>query len=210
MKHDADKHDRRSIRLPGYDYAQVGGYFVRIVTKDRICLFGEIVDGELRMNGDGRIVQAAWDELPEHYPGVECDVFMVMPNHVHGIIVLADDGGGVNDVGAGFKPARGVAVGPTSVRWGLKPAPTRIALSEIIRGFKTFSARRVNELRETLGVPIWQRNYYEHVVRGENELNRIREYIANNPPQWNIDRENPNPTELKSIGKRESWEGGLQ
>ena len=157
----------------------------------------------MRLNQSGRVVQTVWDELPDHYPGVECDAFIVMPNHVHGIIVLRDDGGGANDVGAGFKPARGVVAGPNPVRAGLKPAPT---LAEIIRGFKTFSARRINELRATPGVPVWQRNYYEHVVRGENELSRIREYIANNPLQWEMDRENPLRAEQGAAKAIELWE----
>jgi putative transposase len=160
---DVSKRRRRSIRLRGYDYAQAGSYFVTIVTKDRVCLFGEIV--EMRLNDKGGVIDSVWDELPDHYPGIERDVFVVMPNHVHGIIVLADEGDvRESDVGAGLKPARGMGVGPNSVKAGLKPAPT---LAEIIRGFKTFSARRVNELRETPGVPVWQRNYYEHIVRAK-------------------------------------------
>jgi Transposase IS200 like len=117
---------------------------------------------------------------------------------------VTDEGAiGESDVGAGFKPAREMAAAPNSVRAGFKPAPT---LSEIIRGFKTFSARCINHLRHTPGVPVWQRNYYEHVVRGENELNRIREYIANNPLQWEMDRENPLRVAHGSRQKAEPWE----
>jgi REP element-mobilizing transposase RayT len=100
----------------------------------------------------------------------------------------------------------GVVAGPNSVRAGLNPNPKRPGLPEIIRAFKTFSARRVNELRETPGVSVWQRNYYEHVLRGENELNRIREYIANNPMQWEVDRENPLRTVDRPREKTEPWE----
>ena len=207
MKHDPDKHQRRSIRLRGYDYAQAGAYFVTIVTKDRACLFGEIVKGETRPNQFGCIVQAAWDELVNRYQGVECDAFVVMPNHIHGIIGLVDHGGvGTNDVGAGLKPARTESPSTTAPRAGFKPAPTRPGLPEIIRAFKTFSARRINELRAMPGAPVWQRNYYEHVVRGENELSRIREYIANNPLQWEMDRENPLRTSDGLIRKAEPWE----
>ena len=207
MKHDADKHYRRSIRLPEYDYGQAGAYFVTIVTKDRASLFGEVVNGKMWLNVGGRIIQAVWDELPDHYPGVECDAFVVMPNHIHGVMVLVDGGGvELNDVGAGLKPALTEFRPTTTPRAGLKPAPTQHGLSEIIRAFKTFSARRINDMRHIPGVSVWQRNYYEHIVRNENELSCIREYIANNPLQWEMDRENPNPTEVKSIGKRESWE----
>ena len=207
MKHDPVKHQRRLIRLRGYDYARAGAYFVTIVTKERACLFGEIVNGEMRLNQFTCIVQAAWDELVRHYQRVECDAFVVMPNHIHGIIVLVDDGGvGPNDVGAGLKPARG-GLGPAATtRAGLKPAPTQRGLPEIIRAFKTFSARRINESRATPGAPVWQRNYYEHVVRGENELRRIREYIANNPLQWELDRENPLRTSDGLRRKAEAWE----
>ena len=189
---------RRSIRLRDYDYAQAGAYFVTIITKDRACLFGEIVDGEMRVNGFSCIVQAVWDGLPSHYPGVECDEFVVMPNHVHGILLL--------NVGAGFKPARPESPPTTATRAGFKPAPTSRGLPEIVRAFKTFSARRINETRNTPGVSVWQRNYYEHVVRSDDELNRVREYIANIPLQWEMDRENPLCTEVKSIRKAEPWE----
>lgn len=96
------------MRLRDYDYAQAGAYFVTIVAMDRACLFGEVVSGEMLPNEFGRIVQTVWDGLPDHYSNVECDAFIVMPNHVHGVIVLADDGGvGEFDVGVGLKPARG-------------------------------------------------------------------------------------------------------
>jgi len=203
MKHKVEKQHRRSIRLHGYDYAQAGAYFVTIVVRDRACLFGAVDNGEMRPNQFGRIVQATWNELPHHYPGVGYDAFVVMPNHIHGVIGLVDDDGvGANNVGAGLKPARGVVAGPNSVRAGLKPAPTRPGLPEIIRAFKTFSARRVNELRETRGVPIWQRNYYEHIIRDEESLNRIRQYIADNPARWEFDPDNP---ETKTPEAKYPW-----
>lgn len=175
------KHQRRSIRLPGYDYSQEGGYFVTVCTSNRECLFGEVTDGRMRLNGVGLLVQSVWDELPKHYPAIELDQFVIMPNHVHGIIIL---------VGAGFKPAL-----PTA-RAGLKPAPTgenskKHSLAEIVRAFKTFSARRINEQQQTPGIPVWQRNYFEHVIRNEQSLNQIRRYIMDNPLNWQLDAENP-------------------
>ncbi|BCX13327.1 MAG: hypothetical protein KatS3mg067_2265 [Thermosynechococcus sp.] len=169
--------NRRSIRLKGYDYSQAGAYFITICTKDRACLFGEVVDGEMRLNDFGQVVHGVWNNLPNHYAGVEMDAFVVMPNHVHGIVVI---------VGAGLKPAPTTTAAPTTTT-----APTQHGLPEIIRGFKTFSARRINELRSTPGVPVWQRNYYEHIIRNEESLHRIREYIANNPLKWQLDQENP-------------------
>ncbi|HOK59079.1 MAG TPA: hypothetical protein PKZ07_19890 [Sedimentisphaerales bacterium] len=166
------QHHRHSIRLKGYDYSLSGAYFVTICMYDRACLFGAVVDGDMRLNDAGRVVYDVWNDLPNHYGYVELDAFVVMPNHVHGIIVI---------VGAGLKPA------PTES----KPAPTRHGLPEIIRGFKTFSSRRINELRGTPGMPVWQRNYYEHIIRNEESLHRIRSYIANNPIRWYLDQENP-------------------
>jgi len=168
-----DKILRHSIRLKYYDYSQAGAYFVTICTKDKSFLFGEIVDGLMSLNHFGEIVQTCWGDLAKHYPHAEPDVFVVMPNHIHGIIVLGD----LSDVGAGLKPA------PTAVK--------RCGLSEIIRAFKTFSSRRINELRGRHGIPVWQRNYYEHVIRNENDLNEISEYIVNNPLKWELDGDNP-------------------
>jgi len=173
--YDPARHHRRSIRLRAYDYSQAGAYFVTICAQNRQCLFGEVADGEMRLNDAGRMVHDVWNDLPRHYAGVELDAFVVMPNHVHAIVII---------VGAGLKPA------PT-VRAGLKPAPTKHGLPEIVRGFKTFSSRRINEMRQTSGVAVWQRNYYEHIVRDEESLNRIREYVVNNPLRWEWDRENP-------------------
>jgi REP element-mobilizing transposase RayT len=174
-RYDPDRHHRRSIRLKGYDYAQAGAYFVTVCAWNRECVFGEIVDTAARLNSLGEIVQGCWDDLPHHYPRVRLDAVVVMPNHVHGIVVLTDS----PDVGAGVKPA------PTN------PIRRRHELPEIIRGFKTFSSRRVNESRGTSGVPVWQRNYFEHVIRGEADLDRIRWYIATNPARWAEDEENP-------------------
>ena len=169
-----EKHHRRSIRLKEYDYSRAGAYFVTICTHNREYLFGNVVNDETVLSRHGEIVKNVWCNLTNHYLNIKLDAFIVMPNHIHGIIVLID----VDIVGAGLKPA------PTDLT---KYYP----LSEIVRGFKTFSARHVNELRITPGIPVWQCNYHEHIVRNENELNRIREYIINNPLQWQFDRENP-------------------
>ena len=145
-------------------------YFVTACTSRREMLFGEVLDGKVRLNDAGRRVERVWAELPLHYASAQTDAFIVMPNHVHGIIVLHR---------------------PAVVGAGLKPAPTRRhGLPEIMRGFKTFSARRVNELRPTSGT-VWQRGYYEHVIRSGEVLDCVRRYIAENPARWGADRENP-------------------
>ena len=113
------------------------------------------------------------ERITEHYPDVETDEFVIMPNHFHGVVVLLD---------------------PITVGAGLKPAPSRHGIPEIVRAFKTFSARPINEMRRAPGVSIWQRNYFEHVIRNEQSLNRIRQYILDNPARWEFDRENPEAT----------------
>ncbi|MBM3215412.1 transposase [Candidatus Poribacteria bacterium] len=169
---------RRSMRLPEYDYAQAGAYHVTIVTYRRVCRFGDVADGEMRMNESGRIVDKAWDDLPSHYAHVVLGAFIVMPNHVHGIIVLMDDDRRVA-VGAGLRPA------PTS-----PSSLTRHGLPEIIRALKSFSARRINAARSTPGAPVWQRGYYERIIRDEDEMNDVRAYIEANPLRWADDPEN--------------------
>lgn len=131
---------------------------------------GAVVDGNVGLSAHGEVVMTCWEELPAHYPHVGLDAFAVMPNHVHAILLLnaeADD----------------------DVRAGLRPALTarRRGLPEIVRAFKSFSARRVNAARGSPGVPLWHRNYYEHIIRDEAELERIREYVVNNPAKWEMD-----------------------
>jgi REP element-mobilizing transposase RayT len=150
---------RRSLRLPGYDYSQAGAYFITVCTQNRVMLFGEVIRCDVRLNEMGTIVQQTWDDLPTHYHGIDLDAFIVMPNHVHGIVILVDR------------------------------SERRHAIQEIVRGFKTFSARRVNE-RGGQRAALWQRGYYEHVIRNEKALDRVRAYIANNPARWADDPEN--------------------
>ena len=185
MKSSGEKHHRRSIRLKGYDYKQAGAYFVTVVAKDRACLFGEIAHGERRLNDAGRIIQSVWNELPNHYPGVECDAFVVMPNHVHAIIVLVGVGPrAYPDKGQPPKSGQPQGVAPT------------MALADVVHRFKTVTTKRyIDGVKKSGWVPfvgrLWQRNYYKHIIRNEEELTRIREYVANNPLQWEDDRENP-------------------
>ena len=195
MKFDAEKHHRHSMRLLGYDYAQVGAYFVTSVTKDRVCLFGEIVDGEMRLNDGGRMIELWWFELNRKFSTVETDEFVVMPNHFHGIVVIAGVTVGADlRVGPNSEGAHAGAPLPTIIQW-FKTMTT----NEYMRGVKTrswtpFAGR------------LWQRNYYEHIVRCENELTRIREYIANNPLQWEMDRENPSQSVDVRRKPVEPWE----
>jgi REP element-mobilizing transposase RayT len=217
VKYDPARHHRRSIRLRGYDYTQAGAYFITICTQGRECLFGEVADDEMHLNEYGRIVRDVWFDLPNHVSNVVLDAFVVMPNHVHGIVVIVNgdvvgvgvdgaDSVGAGSVGAGPHPAPTVTTTttaePAPTATTTTPAPTTTAeptptptkrhgLPEIVRQFKTFSARRINEHRGTTGTPVWQRNYYEHIIRDDASLNRIRQYILNNPIKWALDKENP-------------------
>jgi putative transposase len=161
-------HDRKSIRLKEYDYSLPGEYFVTICTHDHESVFGDVIDEEMKLSQFGEIVRDAWYDLPNHNYGIDLGEFIVMPNHIHGIIII-------NDVGAGSEPA------PTGKRHGL---------TEIIRQLKTFSSIRINKTRNTIGIPVWQRGYYEHIIRNEKELDNIRDYIVNNPIKWAYDEEN--------------------
>ena len=201
MQYDPGRHHRRSIRLPGYEYSRPGAYFITVCTRGRQCILGDVVDGEMSLNKAGRAVRAAWRDLPNHYPHIELDAFVVMPNHVHAIIVLVDETAHA-DVGAGF--ASNATEGgpetpsyrPGNSAYERKPAHShdhvrRHGLPEIVRGFKTFVARCINRTRGTPGRPVWQRNYYEHIIRNDREWNAVRLYIRDNPQHWDLDRENP-------------------
>ena len=160
MEYNPDVHHRHSIRLIEYDYSRSGAYFITICTHNRECIFGEIVDRVMNYTELGNIAASHWQNLARHHPNIEIDESIVMPNHLHGIIII--DGSS-------------------------KP------ISEIIRGFKTFSARQINKLLDRTGIPVWQRNYYERIIRSEDELNNVRQYVINNPANWNEDKNNINP-----------------
>jgi len=193
MKYDPDKHYRHSIRLKGYDYGQSGAYFVTVVTQDRACLFGEIVNGKTLLNDAGGMIEHWWFELNHKFPTVETDEFVVMPNHFHGIVAIADVTVGADlRVGLVRKGAHAVPSGahtgaplPTVVQW-FKTMTT----NEYIRGVKTL---RWTPFRGQL----WQRNYYEYVIRDEESLDRIRRYILDNPARWTFDHEKPAETTLE-------------
>jgi len=182
------KKDRRSIRLQDYDYSQPGSYFVTICTPDSECLFGDVRDGKMALNGLGEIVAESWQWVERQYEYVVLDEWVIMPNHLHGIIVITDcvDGSRGDD-----------SRGDDLCRGGSRTAPTRLGkpkrkpLGRLIGAFKTVSTKRINEIHNTPGAKLWQRNYYEHIIRDENELNRIRIYIEQNPAKWEFDRENP-------------------
>ncbi len=174
MPYDARFHHRRSVRLPEYDYSSPGSYYVTVCTHDTFHLFGRILNGQMRRSARGEIAHREWFRFAELRQDVTLDAFIVMPNHVHGIIVIR----------RGIPPTRDA---PTVERLGKLVAGS---LPILVRAYKSAVTKRVNEFANTLASPVWQRNYYEHVIRDEEELNRIREYIMTNPLRWGSDRYN--------------------
>jgi putative transposase len=176
---------KSSLRLKDFDYSQPGAYFVTICTVQRLCLFGEIIHDQMVPNPSGKILQHAWRALPTHYPHAKMDAFVVMPNHVHGIIMLLE-----NDVLINRRD-RFINLSLPNLYLRKNQYYKRQGLSEIVRGFKTWTARRINEMQNTTGTPVWQRSFYDHIIRDEDDLNRIREYVMSNPLMWEDDRNNP-------------------
>ena len=173
--------NRRSIRLRGYDYSKASAYFITICTQNRLCLFGDIVDNQMRLNDAGEIVANEWLKTAEIRNEIELDEWVVMPNHFHGIVVITNSGTmahrGDDRPGDAISGDRPVA--PTG--------PRSRSIGAVMAGFKSAVTKRLNELHTTPGAKLWQRNYWEHIVRNETELDQIREYTRNNPAQWALD-----------------------
>jgi len=191
MKYNPQIHHRRSIRLKGYDYSQVGAYFITICCKDRECRFGKIVgaslaDAQMELNEYGTIAYNEWIKLPERFTNFELDVFQIMPNHMHGIILL-------NDVGATLAVVpnniSGENIALTEKSAGVNSAPTTIG--NIVGAYKSLVANACLEIfkmkNETMG-KLWQRNFYEHIIGNEQSYQTISDYIINNPSKWNDDK----------------------
>jgi putative transposase len=178
---------RRSIRIEDYDYSQESAYFVTICSQDRACVFGEVVNDEIELCEIGQSVLDGWMHLRDRFPSLILDTFMIMPNHVHGLIVVTQS------VGAGSPRPLTRARGHSNAHEeGAETAPLhRPKLGQIVAYFKYQTTKLVNKMRGTPGARLWQRNYYEHVIRNEEELRRARAYILTNPLRWAIDREHP-------------------
>ncbi len=191
MKHDPEKHYRRSIRLKDYDYSQGGAYFVTICTHERECLFGATHDGESQLSDFGTIVQTQWLDSARMRREIHLDTFVVMPNHLHGIVFIR------KDISASVGATGGRPNLPKQDQKGDRQSPLRArgpgsrSLAAFVGGFKSACTRLINEFRCTPGLPVWQRNYYDHVIRNEKALEAIGNYIAANPEQWANDPENP-------------------
>jgi len=223
----SQRHHRRSIRLPGYDYTQPGAYCITICSHDRREIFGEILAGEMQLNTCGHIAWREWERLPSRFPSLQLGAFVIMPNHMHGILIISDDCTGRST--AAFEEGSA----PSSIRRAPTTDTTRCApttdtnrraptptgeqfgrpvagsIPTILRSYKSAVTLRVNRLRvgarrqakrdqilpqsavPLLDHPVWQRNYHEHVIRNDDEQQRIHDYIFENPQRWEEDAENP-------------------
>ena len=172
-----NKKNRKSQRLANYDYSQNGLYFITICTKDRQELFGEIKDRIMILNESGEIVKKNLIDIPNYQDGIFLDAFVVMPNHIHAIIEINHS-----------VVASAVVVG--AVHEPPLQARRQMLIPKIIGKFKMLSAKEINILLNNSGNPMWQRNYYDHIIRNDESLNKIREYIIKNPQMWERDRNN--------------------
>jgi len=187
MKYDPDKHHRQSQRLKGHDYAAAGAYFITLCTHNHQCLFGEIADGQMHLNELGEIVSVEWQKSPQIRQEIELDEWVVMPNHLHGIVWI--------------QPPNPHTVGAHG-RAPLPPIPNRDqpsgiahrkpkSISSLIAGFKSATTKRINIHRSAPGTPLWQRNYYDHIIRNDTALHNIQHYIHTNPQRWAVDQLHP-------------------
>ncbi len=176
---------RKQIRLRGYDYAFPGVYFVTICSAGKRPVFGSIRGESVVLSHEGEIVRSEWIALPERFSRLVLDEFVVMPNHLHGVLAFVGNAGGAlrSSGQASLAPTGGTSPG------GASPSPT---LFEVIGAFKSISTIKVNRLLGRRGVPLWQRSYYEHIVRTGEDLRNIQRYILENPLMWSLDSENPN------------------
>ncbi len=172
--------NRKRLRLAQYDYAKQGAYFVTVCVFEKMCILGDIVHGQMRENGYGRVIHDIWDRLPERYGNIKLDYCVMMPNHFHGIVMITN-----TDVGAGSPGPYG------SIIAGGETPPLRPTLSRVMGYFKYETTKRINGMRNTPGMKLWQRSFHDRVIRDEREWNDIRQYIEYNPQQWADDAENP-------------------
>lgn len=194
MSYNPHIHHRRSIRLKGYDYSQEGFYFITICCQDMIHRFGKIVDGKMRLNECGQIAYNEWANLSQRFQQVELDVFQIMPNHMHGILVLHNVGASLADAPsddaymhhAGLDLKNAI---DDDIRAGASPA--RTVVGDIVGAYKSIVMNKCLEIykaqKKVMG-KFWLRNYYEHIIRDEQAYENISNYIDNNPENWSLDR----------------------
>jgi len=208
-------HHRRSIRLRYYNYSRLGSYFVTICTHNHECLFGNVIDGEMVLNNVGRIVCEEWLKSVCIRKEIDLDNWVIMPNHIHGIVVISTVGANGGSPKYDHNPnAEANGVSPKTInntirahghaplqgsQFSLKPH----SIGSFIAGFKSITTKRVNQILNIRRQSIWQRNYYERIIRDERELNKIRRYVINNPAKWTYDIENQNGLPIND--KQKFW-----
>lgn len=166
------EYHRRSIRLRGFDYARGGAYAITVCVQNRACLFGEVQESTMHLNAAGETIQARWEDLPSRFGLVQMDAMVVMPNHLHGILLF--------EVEPASTAGHGAAVSLGQVMQWFKTMTTNDDMFGVKRhAWHPFDGR------------LWQRNYYEHIIRNDQDLERIRSYIEANPSRWIDDSENP-------------------
>jgi REP element-mobilizing transposase RayT len=222
MAFNRDKHHRRSVRLKGYDYTAPGAYFITICTYQRQCLFGKIVDDQMHLNDFGQIASECWNDIPNHFRQTTLDAHVIMPNHIHGILIITDKSRRGMALPCPDAPScpdnqsnscdtameiprdndqlrqsrRGMALPcPYTPLSGVQQfndrqfgQPIAQSISTIVGSFKSVVTKRINLLRNAKGTPVWQRNYYDHVIRDDASMHYIRSYIQNNPRSWLSDQ----------------------
>ncbi|MDV6343511.1 transposase [Nitrosomonas sp. Is37] len=226
MNDETTSHHRRSLRLQGYDYAQAGAYFVTICTQHRLCLFGEIIHGEMQLNEAGKMIQEVWHQLPMRFDTLALDEFVVMPNHIHGILVLKEGDSKTGDhkdrsyamrnidrrgescirpyavknethlVDPCDRPLHDLSINQSHKSTIRSRGTLPDTVGRIVQAFKSITTHAYITGVKQHGWPpfdgkLWQRNYWEHIVRNEPDWNQIRAYIHNNPLQWELDKLNP-------------------
>jgi REP element-mobilizing transposase RayT len=183
-------HGRKSTRIPGYDYTQPGTYYVTLVTHQRKCLFGTINGGVITLSRWAQIAKAEWERIPCAWPQVQLDAYVFMPNHIHGLIIIDPS---IDTVGA-TRSEVDVHLQSSRVALATKPkrpsGPLPGSLGAIIGQFKSRVGLRINTMMGQK-VDVWQRNYYEHIIRDTDEYLHARQYILDNPSHWETDSDYP-------------------
>ena len=188
-RYNPDKHHRRSIRLKGYDYSQEGLYFITICCQDRVHLFGKIEDCKMMLNEAGKIASECWSAIPEHFPNVVVHEYVIMPNHVHGILEIVPPTIRAKNLSPKQQPENSASIGAkniSSIPSPQQPKGTSKTIGSIVRGFKIGVTKWMRQNTDVHVV--WQRNYYENIIRNDEAYNTISDYIANNPANWDSDR----------------------
>ena len=184
MKYDPDKHHRHSSRLQNYDYARTGAYFVTICTENHHHLFGEIQNGMMNLNEFGEIVRSEWEKSEKIRNEIKLHEYIIMPNHFHAIVEI------INPNGRGERPfARTFAV-PKLKKSPESPMMMPKSVGSLMAGYKSAVTAQINTIRKSAGKILWQRNYWDHIIRNNNEYSRISQYIINNPKKWQDDKLN--------------------